>query len=49
MGRDRAAAKDVIGHQERLWDSIAEQSPDSWSQSMKVAARAWNTHRQSQD
>ncbi|MET8102730.1 aminoglycoside phosphotransferase [Streptomyces sp. NPDC005236] len=34
--------------QERLWDSIAEQSPDDWSQSMKAAARAWNTHRQSQ-
>ncbi|MEU4090128.1 aminoglycoside phosphotransferase [Streptomyces aureus] len=35
--------------QERLWDSIAEQSPDDWAQPMKAAARAWNMHRQSQD
>ncbi|MET8860608.1 hypothetical protein [Streptomyces sp. NPDC004579] len=34
--------------QERLWDAIAEQSLDDWSQSMTAAARTWYTHRQSQ-
>ncbi|WP_329303969.1 aminoglycoside phosphotransferase [Streptomyces sp. NBC_00659] len=34
--------------QQRLWDSIAEQSPDEWAQPMQDAARVWNMHRQHQ-
>ncbi|MFJ7969655.1 aminoglycoside phosphotransferase [Streptomyces sp. NPDC096324] len=34
--------------QQRLWDSIAEQSPDEWAQPMQAAARVWNMHRQHQ-
>ncbi|MET7391803.1 aminoglycoside phosphotransferase [Streptomyces sp. NPDC005529] len=34
--------------QQRLWDTIAVQSPDEWAQPMQAAALAWNTHRQHQ-
>ncbi|MFI0961360.1 aminoglycoside phosphotransferase [Streptomyces sp. NPDC021080] len=34
--------------QQRLWDSIAGQSPDEWAQPMQAAARVWNMHRQHQ-
>ncbi|MFF0142629.1 aminoglycoside phosphotransferase [Streptomyces sp. NPDC005227] len=31
--------------QQRLWDSIADQSPDEWAQPMQAAALTWNMHR----
>ncbi|MEU0786884.1 aminoglycoside phosphotransferase [Streptomyces sp. NPDC006173] len=34
--------------QQRLWDSIAEQSPDDWAQPIQAAARAWNLRREHQ-
>ncbi|MFI5976262.1 hypothetical protein [Streptomyces sp. NPDC051452] len=34
--------------QQRIWDSIAEQSEDRWATPTQLAAQAWNEHRRSQ-
>lgn len=31
--------------QRRIWDSIADTSPDDWAKPMQAAARAWDEHR----
>ncbi|MEU6593276.1 aminoglycoside phosphotransferase [Streptomyces sp. NPDC046881] len=44
-----AEGLDVLARvQQRVWDSIAEQSEDDWARPMQLAAEAWNGHRQAQ-